>query len=281
MSKNNKKNKYRPFSINRLKKEWPFSLELADDIFSLNQYAPYSSLRDFFIYTDITIILEKEAESDSEAESGSLEFRTDLSYSEKNELIGQMGVWEISKYPGFFITNNKVLYKETIKSKVENSTKEELINKIYTLDHIPYENFIYEGTKFFINNFLQRSGVNYNAAVSQIVSLSIIWEPVFNYLLFTKLSSSMKKMLENQNYRKSYEKQILLTFEDQFKRIKPNSTRLNKIILKRSVFEERFLNILLFSEIPENKSKVLVNNFFLTSCLDEIISFYQELLSQF
>jgi len=237
----NKKKEYPPFSINRLKKEWPFSLELAKGLFVANRYAPYSSLKDFFIYTVLELY---EDDSDS---SGDI---ADLSYSDKNEIIEKKGIWEISEYPGFFITNNKVHYKETIKSKVENSTKEELNSKIYTLDHIPYETILCEGTKFFINDYYQGSIVNYNAVVLNTLSISFIWVPVFRYLLWTRFSSSMKNMLEKENYRKKYEKQILLAFEDKFKRIKTSQTLLNKIISERSVFEERILNILFLSGIP-------------------------------
>lgn len=194
-----------------------------------------------------------------------------------------MGIWDISKYPGFFITNNKVHYKETRKSKIENSTKEELTIDIYTLDHIPYETIICEGTKFYINHFFQGSVVKLNAICLNLLSLSLIWSPVFHYLLWTTCSSSMKNMLENQNYRKNYEKEILQTFEAQFQRIKCAPIYLNKILAEteRSVFEDRLLNVFLFSGISENKSKTLINNFFLTKSLDEILSFYQELLSPF
>lgn len=137
-----------------------------------------------------------------------------------------MGIGDISQYPGFFIKNNiknnKVHYKETIKSKAakQYSTKEELTIKIYTLDHIPDQIIICEGAKFYINNFLQGSVVKFNAVLLNILSLSLIWSPVFQYLLWTTCSSSMKKMLDNQNYIKNYKREILQTFEDQFQRIK-------------------------------------------------------------
>lgn len=153
-------------------------------------------------------------------ESDSLEENADLAYSDKNEIIGKRGIWCISQHPGFCIKNNKVHYEETLKSKVQNSRKEELIIKIYTLNHISYQIIIFEGTKFYINNFLQGSVVNLSAVELSILSLSLIWSPVFKYLLFTKFYFSMKKMLENQNYRKNYEEQILITFEDQFKKNK-------------------------------------------------------------
>jgi len=45
------KTEYPQFSINRLIKKWPFSLELAKDIFYQNQYGYISSLRNFFDFT--------------------------------------------------------------------------------------------------------------------------------------------------------------------------------------------------------------------------------------
>jgi len=274
-----KKKKYPRFSINRLKKEWPFSLRLAKDIFRLNQHALYTSLRDFFVYTAVDIE-EEELEEEEGYSSGR---NTYLSDSDKNEIIGKKGFWDISQYPGFFFKNNKVHYQETIKSKVENSTKEELTIKIYTLDHIPYQTIVCEGSKFYINQFLQGSVVNFNAVLLNILSLALIWPPVFEYLLWTSFSSSMKKMLDNQNYIKNYKEEILQTFEDEFQKIKYSEFRLNEILTetKRSVCEERLLNVFLFSGISENKSKTLINNLFLTKSLDEILSFYQELLSPF
>ena len=196
-----------------------------------------------------------------------------------------MGIWDISQYQGFFIKNNKVHYKETIKSKVENSTKEELTIKIYTLDHIPYQTIVCEGTNFYINHFFQGSVINFNATCLNQLSWPFIWTPIFQYLLWTSCSSSMKKMLDNQNYIKNYKRKILQTFYSEFKLIKSSELSLNKIKIlaetKRSVLEERFLNVFLFSGISENTSKTLINNFFLTKSLDEILSFYQELLSPF
>lgn len=192
-----------------------------------------------------------------------------------------MEIWYISEYPGFFIKNNKIHYEETLNPKVQNSTK--LTSKIYTLDHISYQTIICEGIKFYIKDFLQGSGVNISAIGLNALSLSLIWSPVFHYLLFTRFSSSMKKMLENQNYIKNYKKEILKTFEDQLKRITFSQTSFKQLLSKteKSVFKKRLLNVLLFSGISENESETLINNFFLTESLDEILSFYQELLSQF
>lgn len=184
-----------------------------------------------------------------------------------------MEIWYISEYPGFFIKNNKIHYEETLNPKVQNSTK--LTSKIYTLDHISYQTIICEGIKFYIKDFLQGSGVNISAIGLNALSLSLIWSPVFHYLLFTRFSSSMKKMLENQNYIKNYKKEILKTFEDQLKRITFSQTSFKQLLSKteKSVFKKRLLNVLLFSGISENESETLINNFFLTESLDEILSF--------
>lgn len=131
-------------------------------------------------------------------------FEGDSYFSYCDKIMEEWGPWDISQYPGFFIKNNKVHYKETIKSKVQNSTKEELTIKIYTLDHIPYQTIICEGTKFYINNYFQGSIINLDVVCLNVVSMSLVWSPVFHYLLWTPSSSSMKNMLENQNYRKNY-----------------------------------------------------------------------------
>lgn len=131
-----------------------------------------------------------------------------------------MSIGEISEYPGFSIKNNKLHYKERIKSKVQNSTKEEFTNKAYTLDHIPYQTIVCEAALFYINNYFQGSIINFNAVGLKILSYSIIWKSIFNYLLWTPFSSSMKNMLKDGNYRKNYEKEILTTFENEFKLIK-------------------------------------------------------------
>jgi len=69
-----------------------------------------------------------------------------FSNSDKNKIIEEMSIWDISRYPGFFIKNNIVHYKETRKSKIQNLTKEELTINIYTLYHISFC-FYYVKTK--------------------------------------------------------------------------------------------------------------------------------------
>lgn len=206
--KKTKKTKYPQFSIKRLKKRWPFSLHLAEKIFSLNQFGLYSSLRDFFVFTA----------SELEEELESLE---ENSASQRNKKVEKMGLWYISEYPGFFIENNKVYYQESVISKIKNTTEEELITQNYNLDTIPYQTFVFEGTKFYINNFLQGAVLNLDIQGVKVLSLSLIWAPVFNYLVFTTCSSSMRNMLENQNYKKNHKGTILLTFQHGFKQLTP------------------------------------------------------------
>lgn len=200
-----------------------------------------------------------------------------------------MGVWHISKYPGFIIKNNKVYYQESVKSKIKNSTKEELITQIYKLDTIPYQTIVFEGTKFYMNKFLQGAVFKSTVSSVKLVSLSQIWLPVLNYLLFTTFSSSMKKLRlkrkEDQNYKKNHKGEILFTFEDIFKRMNSKGSfglQLEELLskVKRDVLKENFLNLFDFSGISKSESETLITNFLVTENLDEIISSYQKLLSE-
>ena len=242
-------------------------------------------MRDFLIYTDPAV--EEEENDYLEREADLLyfdfDFKNYLSYSEKKERIGEADIWYFSEYPGFSIKNNKLHYEQTKKSKVQNSTKEELTTKIYTLDHIPYQTIVCEGCRFYINNYLRQSAIKPNIVNLDRLSGPLIWSPVFKFLLWRDFSSSMKNMLESQNYRKKYERRILKAFCINFQILKESPFSLKERLsgTERSVFEERLLNVFLFSGISEKKIQTLLTNFFLTESLDEIISFYQELLSQF
>lgn len=44
-------------------------------------------------------------------------------------------------------------YQESLKSDVKNSTKKELITKIYSLDHISYETIVSEASLYYIHTF--------------------------------------------------------------------------------------------------------------------------------
>jgi len=200
--------------------------------------------------------------------------------------IAEMGIWYISKYPGFFIKNNKVYYQESLKSKAKNLTTEKRIIKIYSLEAIPYQIIVCEANKFYLNNFFQGSPLNKSIEdlkLFKLDALLYIWLPVSHYLLFTTYSFSMKNILAKETYRKDYEKEILEIFHYKFIKIESRDTSLKRRILKteREIFKERLLNIFIFSGLSINKAKKLLNNLFLTENLNEIISFYKELLSQF
>lgn len=230
-----KKKKYTQFSIERLKKEWPFSLDLAEQLFCLNKFKLYSSLRDFFVYTAL------------ELEDEELESLEGDSFSQKNKKIEKLGICDISEYPGFFIENNKLCYEEEelVKSKVKNSTKEELITRIYNLDNIPYQTFVSEGAKFYIDKYFQGADLDLDMPTLKKLSVSLIWARVFNYLVFTTCSSSMKKMLEDQNYKKNHKGTILSSFECEFRQLKPkawNGWRFKRFLseTEKNVLKERF-----------------------------------------
>lgn len=263
----NKKTKYPQFSIKRLKKGWPFSLTLAKHIFLLNQFKLYSSVIDFFVSTALD--LEDE----------------EICYFRENKKLKKRVTLD-SRYPGFFFKNNKMIYKESVKSKVKNGTKEELIIYNYNLDNIPYQTFVFEATKFYMNNFFQGAVLDLDIQDLKIFSLSLIWAPVFHYLLFTTCSSSMKNMLENQNYNKNHKGTILSSFAFGFKQLTfgtgSNNVQFKQLVAEteRDFLKERLLNILDFSGISKNESETLITNFLLTENVDEIVSSYQNLISQ-
>lgn len=272
MRKKTKKTEYPPFYINRLKKKWPFSLTLAKDLFNYNREndTVYTSLRDFLICTGIEL-----EENEYEKCRGDY-----FSFLEKK--VEKMGIWHIDKYPGFFIKKNKVYYQESIKSKLKKSKKSELITKIYNLDNIPYQTVIIEGAKFYINSFFQGSIIDMELPDLEELSFGQVWVPVFYYLLFSKYSSSMKKMLEEQNYMKNYKGTILYSLKYIFKQMKSQGvmqSELKELLFKteRDITKERLLNLFDFSGISKDESETLIKNFLLTESLDEIISSYQKL----
>lgn len=241
--------------------------------FFFNKLTVHLFLRDFLIFSAF------ELEQDEYEK-----YRGDV-FSLKKKKVEKMGIWHIFTYPGFFIKNNKVYYQESIKSKFKKSKKGKLITKIYNLDNIPYQTIITEGAKFYINSFLQGSVIDIELPRLEVLSFSLVWVPVFYYLLFTTCSSSMKKMLEEQNYMKNHKGAILRTFEDTFKRMKSPGAyqRLLEDLLsetEKDIIKERLLNLFDFSEISKDDSETLINNFLLTESLDEIVSSYQKLLSQ-
>lgn len=136
-----------------------------------------------------------------------------------------------------------------------------------------------------MNKFLQGDVFKSTVSSVKLVSLSQIWLPVLHYLLFTTFSSSMKKLLEDQNYKKNHKGEILFTFEDTFKRMNSKGSfrlELEQLLskVKRDVLKENFLNLFDFSGISKSESETLITNFLLTENLDEIISSYQKLLSE-
>lgn len=265
---------YEQFSIKRLRKSWPFSLELAKDIFRMNQYTTKSSFRDLLSFNCLR-----------EKEYGPFYATLDEYYQcYRDRVFSEKDIWYLSKYPGFFIKSDNVFYQESLKFKAKNSTTEEIIVKTYNLNNIPYDTIICEAIKFSIKKTFQEAISSHGIHYAKAISLHSIWPLVFNYLLFTTCSSSIKDILEKGNYIKNDEPEILLTFYDQFKKRKYLETiefvKLKSLKTRIKNIEERLLNIFIVSGVSKKRAQTLINNYLLTENLDEIISFYQQLVSK-
>ena len=270
------KRAYTQLSSKKLVEKWPFSLKLAEALFIQNQSGYGSSLRNFFVFT----AFEEEENDDSQSDEDET---NDFTYTSEERQIAKMGIWFISKYPGFFMENNKVYYQGSLDSIDKESTTDKRISQIYSLEAIPYHTFICEANKFYLKNYFQNPPLPGNTKdflIFQLDSLTPVWYPVSNYLLLTRYSSSMKNILKKENYIKNHEEVVFQMFYYIFIEIENKDTSLKERILKteRKVFKERILNIFLFSGLSKNKAKNLVNNLFLTESLNEIISFYKKQL---
>ncbi len=72
------------------------------------------------------------------------------------------------------------------------------------------------------------------------------------------------------------------TFYSAFKDLQSGQKRLKRLLSRteKSLFKERLLNVFVFSGISKEKGKTLITNFLSTKSLDDMISFYQELVYQ-
>ena len=263
------------FPLDRLETNWPFSIEFTRDFFKLNKKGYYLSLKDFLISTWLALELENNYGSDSEDSSSSdLENNSSSDYGLENQKS-----WPILKYKEFFIEDNIVFFKESVTPFL---TENELEPVVYSLDNIPYQTLICKNSLFYIDYFLK--GKEIGGPKERIRSFSVIyiWGVVFNYLLFTKYSYSIKNILQDKDYTSIYKKDILCGFHIQFLTINSSESSLNQfcsVFKKESeeilIFKERFENVLNFSNISTNVGNKLFDSFFRKKNLSEVISYYE------
>ena len=125
------------FPLNRLETNWPFSMDFTRDFFRLNKSGYYSSLEDFLISVSLPLDIENSSSSDEDLEKYKNYFRRNLKYKE------------------FFIEDNNVFFKESVKKDTRFLEKNELEPKVYSLNNIPYETLVYKNSLFYIDFFIK------------------------------------------------------------------------------------------------------------------------------
>ena len=82
-----------------LKENWPFCVNLATDLFTLNSTGDFLSFKNFLIYTKF-----RQEDSFSESEDEQEGYYNDCNNYNK-------ACWKTLKYSGFFIKNDVVYFK--------------------------------------------------------------------------------------------------------------------------------------------------------------------------
>ena len=265
-------NNIKDFPWSLLKENWPFSLELAEDLFKLNSNRICPSFKKFLIFTWLD-----GCEETSEIDSSS-------SISDENPDDKNMKPWPYLKYKGFFIKNDIVYFKKSANQKskfLDNLTEKNSQICVYTLEKIPYQVLICEATRFYIKSFFQGKtrGISEGGEKSEYqlkyFSTHMVWPAIFDYLLFTPYSFSIRRVLEEEKYTVTYKKQILCGFYIPSTNINSYQSDLNKLLIffnteveeslaldNLFALRERFENLFASSGLSTNKSNELIDNFF-------------------
>lgn len=164
---------------------------------------------------------------------------------------------------------------------------------VYSLENISYQSLIIEATRFYIKSFFQRKVVGVERSEKgeetlKFLSLHRIWSHVFSYLLFTSYSSSIKKLLEVEDYKQKYKKELICAFYIEATSLDSYQSRLDEFLTfltqeteeslmdeKTLILKERFANLFSSSDISKEDGEKFVKNFFLTKNFKEIALFYK------
>lgn len=228
-------NNIQNFPIEKLTKKWPFSKELADDLFF--QSFKYSSLKNFLFD-----MIPEDAEA---LGSEKTEEETDFLYN--------------LPYDDFSIENDQLYYNDYLKD-----TK-------YTLKNISYNIIICEPFRHFLNDYLKQK--NDSKAVWMRV-LGYLLNARFSVLEVLKEENYIKNNKQNilQGFCSAF-KQLDHTINLFWK--KDLQTSETEKLSKIRFYEEKLLNIFLYCEFARSDSEVLVENFFIEKSYKNIIVYYE------
>ena len=230
-------NNIQNFPLDEFKNNWPFERELLADLFYMNSYQPYFSLKEFLF-----------------KEYG----------SHFNETLCN----------GIFIEENKIYYQD-------------LDDKIYTLENIPYSFLVCSAIKFELTLF------------SKPTTSRFYWKKVLKYLMFTTFP--VIEILEKENFIKNQKKCIINGFYFGFIEINGQlktrgkkffSTPVTNISLRDVSdvvdktsdllinYKEKLYNILIYSEIPEKDAKTLTEKSFAAKDFSVKVCHYKRILDE-
>ena len=223
------------FPIEKLTKKWPFSKELADDLFS--QAFKYSSLKDFLFD-----MIPEDAEA---LDSEKTEEETDFFYN--------------FLYDDFSIEKDQLYYNDYLKDRK------------YTLKTISYNIIICEAFRHFANNSLKQKN---DSRVVWLCALGHLLDARFSILEVLKEENYIKNDKQNilKGFCSGFKQ---LDANGSFFWIKGLQSSETEKLSKIHFYEEKLLNIFLYCEFPRNDSEALVKNFFIEKSYKNIIVYYE------
>lgn len=96
-------------------------------------------------------------------------------------------------------------------------------------------------------------------------------------MLFTKYSTSIKKLLIEEKYFPIYQKEMIVVFYHLVRVV--NQSYYNSHILENTEeksLRKRLNNLFIFSNLSKSESKKLIDNFLLTKSLNSILYYNKE-----
>lgn len=192
--------------------------------------------------------------------------------SDDNLSNEKVNSWPFIKYDGFFIENNILYFKESINEKTH----------IYSLKGIYEKTILVEAVRFYANTLLQKIKREKDEEdyFKEGYRKSYIWFVMFNYILFTKYSFSIQKLIKEEKYFTMYKEEMISAFYHNFFIINNYEYDLERLWnIEEGTLRERLKNLFIFSNLSTIESEKLIDNFFSTKSLNEIISHNKEFFS--
>ncbi len=269
---NSNYNEKRLFPVDLLNDNWPFSFNLAEELVKYNGSHYCSSLKTFLLNTAIREDSDQESDSDTEISADS-DQESDSDYIENGNLADNN-----------FSFKNKKVYYYYVPPGVDETWVLRLLAKpagtMYCMDNVSYDNLMYEAIKFFMKDNIEESPFKDNLGALQIVTVQLLWSPLSKLLLYTRYSSFVKDLIEDKKCMEKFQVELMLcSYRIMEKTIEREDFYTFFLSEKMISPRDRLLNLLYFSTLSREDRETFVDNFFKRNNFEEIISYYEEALS--